>query len=89
MTLVEPRVEANILQIKNIPNKVVLYELFRPFGPISSCKISEGSTTALLQYFKSENAYDAQQMMVNKISYTSLSLSLTLIHTHIYIHLIE
>ncbi len=80
MTSVKPRVEANILQIENVSSKTVLYELFRPFGPISLCKISEGSTTALLQYFKSENAYDAQQMMVNKISYTSLSLSL--IHTH-------
>ncbi|CEG79934.1 hypothetical protein RMATCC62417_14339 [Rhizopus microsporus] len=71
----EPGVEANVLYIQNLSDKMspgLIYDLFRPFGPINSCKMSEGSTTALLQYFKSKNAYDAQRTMNGKLVHNSV-----------------
>ncbi|RCH96181.1 hypothetical protein CU097_014197 [Rhizopus azygosporus] len=72
---VEPEVEANVLYIQNLSDKMspgLIYDLFRPFGPINSCKMSEGSTTALLQYFKSKNAYDAQRTMNGKLIHNNV-----------------
>lgn len=68
----EPEAHAGILHIKNLPshtNNKSLYELFRPFGPMMLCKIlvEQGSTykgTALVQYFNSDNALDAEHSMV-------------------------
>ncbi|CAO3613292.1 unnamed protein product [Mucor hiemalis] len=74
--MAEPEAHAGILFIKNLPqfmdNNNSLYELFRPFGPMILCKIlveQQGSTfkgTALVQYFFSENAQDAEISMNNK-----------------------
>lgn len=69
----EPEAHAGILHVKNLPNHIdnkSLYELFRPFGPMMLCKILlEQATTfkgnALVQYFNSEHAQDAEHLMVN------------------------
>lgn len=73
----EPEAHAGILFIKNLPhsmnNNNSLYELFRPFGPMILCKIlveQQGSTfkgTALVQYFFSEHAQEAEISMVGII----------------------
>ncbi|KAF1803728.1 hypothetical protein FB192DRAFT_1279383 [Mucor lusitanicus] len=68
----EPEAHAGILHIKNLPghtNNKLLYELFRPFGPMILCKIlvEHASTfkgTALVQYFNPQDAQDAESMMV-------------------------
>lgn len=68
----EPEAHAGILHIKNLPghtNNKLLYELFRPFGPMILCKIlvEQASTfkgTALVQYFNPQDAQDAESMMV-------------------------
>ncbi|KAK4510632.1 uncharacterized protein ATC70_005063 [Mucor velutinosus] len=70
----EPEAHAGILHIKNLPghtNNNLLYELFRPFGPMILCKIlvEQASTfkgTALVQYFNPQDAQDAESMMNNK-----------------------
>ncbi|GAN10032.1 hypothetical protein MAM1_0314d09566 [Mucor ambiguus] len=70
----EPEAHAGILHIKNLPghtNNKLLYELFRPFGPMILCKIlvEQASTfkgTALVQYFNPQDAQDAESMMHNK-----------------------
>ncbi|KAL7317256.1 hypothetical protein PS15m_003640 [Mucor circinelloides] len=70
----EPEAHAGILHIKNLPghtNNKLLYELFRPFGPMILCKIlvEQASTfkgTALVQYFNPQDAQDAESMMNNK-----------------------
>ncbi|KAG2204540.1 hypothetical protein INT47_012599, partial [Mucor saturninus] len=70
----EPEAHAGILHVKNLPNHIdnkSLYELFRPYGPMMLCKILlEQATTfkgnALVQYFNSEHAQDAEHIMNNK-----------------------
>jgi RNA recognition motif-containing protein len=72
----EPEAHAGILQIENLPcntNNKLLYDLFRPFGPMILCNIKlEQDLTfkgiALVQYFHSENAQHAQDVMVNNKS---------------------
>lgn len=71
----EPEAHAGILHIKNLPghtNNKLLYELFRPFGPMILCKIlvEHASTfkgTALVQYFNPQDAQDAESMMVKTV----------------------
>lgn len=73
----EPEAHAGILHVKNLPNYVdnkSLYEIFRPFGPMMLCKIllEQATTfkgTALVQYFNSENAQDAEHSMVKLLIY--------------------
>lgn len=67
----EPEAASGILHVKNLPGYTtnsMLYDLFRPFGPMSLCKIivEQGSTfkgTALVQYFRSEDADKAVTMV--------------------------
>ncbi|KAG0177748.1 hypothetical protein DFQ28_005507 [Apophysomyces sp. BC1034] len=67
----EPEPNADILQIRNLPNDTVtkrLYELFRPFGPMKLCNIivEQGvgfKGTALVQYFDAEDAENAETTM--------------------------
>ncbi|KAL0090560.1 hypothetical protein J3Q64DRAFT_1636589 [Phycomyces blakesleeanus] len=81
----EPKPSAGILYVKDLPpqtNNVSLYDIFRPFGPMNICKIlveqgHELKGTALLLYFKSEDAAHAEQTMVNH----------THTHTHMCIYL--
>jgi RNA recognition motif-containing protein len=74
ITLSEPEAHAGILHVKNLPhhinNNKSLYELFRPFGPMILCKILVVEQqqifkgTALVQYFNSQHAKDAETTMV-------------------------
>ncbi|KAI8379385.1 uncharacterized protein BYT42DRAFT_324616 [Radiomyces spectabilis] len=64
----EPKPEAPILQVKQLPaqmNSDGLYDLFRPFGPLALCKpIVEGDGfrgTAFIQYFYQEDSDKAQR----------------------------
>ena len=68
----EPTATSVILQVKNLPpgtTEHTLYDLFRPFGAMSMCKviINQEKTfkgTALVQYFNSSDADTAAQKMV-------------------------
>lgn len=59
----EPEVTSGILSIYNLPlntNNHLLYDMFRPFGPMALCKIimdqGQFKGTALVQYFRSADA---------------------------------
>ncbi|KAI9032663.1 hypothetical protein CLU79DRAFT_727352 [Phycomyces nitens] len=69
----EPKPLAEILYVRNLPpqtNNRSLYDMFRPFGPMNICKVlveqgHEFKGTALILYFKSEDAVHAEQTMSN------------------------
>ncbi|KAL0089841.1 hypothetical protein F4703DRAFT_1733741 [Phycomyces blakesleeanus] len=90
----EPKPSAGILYVKDLPpqtNNVSLYDIFRPFGPMNICKIlveqgHELKGTALLLYFKSEDAAHAEQTMVNHThTHTCVSIYLAQIQKIHYI----
>ncbi|CDS05458.1 hypothetical protein LRAMOSA07986 [Lichtheimia ramosa] len=69
----EPEATSGILQIRNLPLQTTnhfLYNLFRPFGPMSLCKVimDQGrfKGTALVQYFDAIHADTAVHYMNNK-----------------------
>jgi len=59
----EPQSNAFILQVKNLPQhttNLALYDQFRPFGPLFSCRIQPPyKGMALVQFFRSEDAQAA------------------------------
>ncbi|KAF7722569.1 hypothetical protein EC973_002959 [Apophysomyces ossiformis] len=64
----EPEPQGTILHVRNLPlhmDNNALYDLFRPFGPLSLCKtIVEGGSfrgTALICYFYLEDSEEAQK----------------------------
>ena len=68
----EHEAKGSILQVKNLPLRIdnnALYDLFRPFGPLSLCKpIVEGKAfrgTAFIQYFFQSDSDEAQNHMVS------------------------
>ncbi|ORZ10244.1 hypothetical protein BCR42DRAFT_423050 [Absidia repens] len=71
----DPEPTADILQVQNLPpnstNKS-LYDLFRPFGPMSLCKVvvEQGTVdfhgAALIQYYHANNADHAVSFMNNR-----------------------
>ncbi|KAI9490006.1 hypothetical protein BDB00DRAFT_790624 [Zychaea mexicana] len=70
----EHEAKCSILHVKNLPLKIdnnALYDLFRPFGPLSLCKpIVEGRTfrgTAFVQYFFQTDSDQAQMHMHGKM----------------------
>ncbi|KAI8141654.1 hypothetical protein BJV82DRAFT_618597 [Fennellomyces sp. T-0311] len=70
----EHEAKGPILHVKNLPLKIdnnALYDLFRPFGPLSLCKpIVEGKTfrgTAFVQYFFQGDSDEALHHMHNKM----------------------
>ncbi|KAI7869384.1 hypothetical protein BDF14DRAFT_1741911 [Spinellus fusiger] len=83
----EPEPSAGILQIKNLPSHTsnqLLYDLFRPYGPMSICKILveqgyEFKGTALILYFRPEDASYAESIMAN----TNLQGSMITIHPYV------
>ncbi|KAI7874739.1 RNA-binding domain-containing protein [Lichtheimia hyalospora FSU 10163] len=69
----EPEATSGILQIRNLPLQTTnhfLYNLFRPFGPMSLCKVimdqDRFKGTALIQYFDAIHADTAVHYMNNK-----------------------
>ncbi|KAI9484557.1 hypothetical protein BDB00DRAFT_129765 [Zychaea mexicana] len=70
----EPEATSGIYQIRNLPlgtTNLLLYEFFRPFGPMNLCKIimDQGKGfkgTALVQYFDANDAEMAVKTMNNK-----------------------
>lgn len=69
----EPEATSGILSISNLPlntNNHLLYDIFRPFGPMALCKIimdqGQFKGTALVQYFRSADADAASAEMNNK-----------------------
>ncbi|KAI7874250.1 RNA-binding domain-containing protein [Lichtheimia hyalospora FSU 10163] len=69
----EPEANSGILSIYNLPlhiNNHLLYDVFRPFGPMALCKIimdqGQFKGTALVQYFRSTDADAAGAEMNNK-----------------------
>ncbi|RIA95269.1 hypothetical protein C1645_493582 [Glomus cerebriforme] len=60
----EPQSNAYILQVKSLPlntNNLILYNLFRPYGPLFSCRIQIPNNKpfngfALVQFFRQEHA---------------------------------
>lgn len=68
----EPEATSGILSISNLPlntNNHLLYDIFRPFGPMALCKIimdqGQFKGTALVQYFRSADADAASAEMVS------------------------
>ena len=64
----DPQSNAYILQVKNLPTNMTnltLYNLFRPFGPLFSCRNQLKGGTALVQFFKPEDAQSAMSSLVN------------------------
>jgi RNA recognition motif-containing protein len=65
----EPQSNAFILQVKNLPQhttNLALYDQFRPFGPLFSCRIQPPyKGMALVQFFRSEDAQAATATLVN------------------------
>lgn len=68
----EPEATSGILQIRNLPLQTTnhfLYNLFRPFGPMSLCKVimDQGrfKGTALVQYFDAIHADTAVHYMAS------------------------
>ncbi|RUO95505.1 hypothetical protein BC936DRAFT_143879 [Jimgerdemannia flammicorona] len=67
----EPEVNANILQVKSLgpsTDNTFLYNLFRPYGALQYCRTvldnSRFKGVALVQYFRQEDADDAQRELV-------------------------
>ena len=68
----EPEATSGILQIRNLPLQTTnhfLYNLFRPFGPMSLCKVimdqDRFKGTALIQYFDAIHADTAVHYMAS------------------------
>jgi len=67
----EPSSAAYILQVKSLPpstTNIALYQLFRPFGPLFSCRIqlqqdNKFRGSALVQFFRQEDAENAMKSM--------------------------
>lgn len=67
----EPSAAAYILQVKSLPpstTNIALYQLFRTFGPLFSCRIQIQQPDrfkgyALVQYFRQEDAENAMKNM--------------------------
>lgn len=67
----EPKVEGPILEVKNLPVSMdhnQLYDLFRPYGPLSVCQtiVESGAIRggAFIQYFFNENSDTALNDLV-------------------------
>ncbi|KAL0080884.1 hypothetical protein J3Q64DRAFT_1200199 [Phycomyces blakesleeanus] len=74
----DPAPQGDLLQVKGLPNNIDddgLYELFRPFGPLSVCKpIVENNIfrgAALIEYFFHESSENAQHHLHGKSLYAS------------------
>lgn len=71
----EPSAAAYILQVKSLPQSttnIALYQHFRTFGPLFSCRIqiqqdNKFRGSALVQYFRQEDAENAMKNMVNTL----------------------
>ena len=64
----EPQSNAFILQVKNLPQNMTnlaLYDLFRQYGPLFSCRTQYPKGTAFVQFFKPEDAQLATNSLVN------------------------
>ncbi|KAI9031534.1 hypothetical protein CLU79DRAFT_715207 [Phycomyces nitens] len=72
----DPEPQGDLLEVKGLPSNIDddgLYEIFRPYGPLSVCKpIVENNTfrgTALIQYFLGDDSDNAQHRLHGKSLY--------------------
>ena len=70
LNISEPPISALILQVKALPpsiNSLTLYNLFRPFGPLFSCRTQFQDNKfkgALVQFYKQDDAEAAMNALV-------------------------